>query len=94
MKEHLVPLDIDDITPPVVEGNGGQSDTPSWEQQAKDVADVLAKSCPQLRPLSEAGDVPEGYVRVTGHPYAGLWYIGWQRERKDTHFADIRLPSA
>jgi hypothetical protein len=47
----------------------------------------------QLRPLSEAGPVPEGCVRVRAwKDQEGKWFYGWQEWEGDTHFADIRLP--
>jgi uncharacterized protein YodC (DUF2158 family) len=54
--------------------------------------EVLSLS--QLRPLSEAGEVPEGCVRVTGYLNDGQWYAGTTHYTDDTHFADIRLPEA
>jgi uncharacterized protein YodC (DUF2158 family) len=49
-------------------------------------------SLSQLRPLSEAGEVPEGCVRVTG-AMEEKWHLGSEPFRQDTHFADIRLPA-
>lgn len=54
--------------------------------------EVLSLS--QLRPLSEAGDVPEGCIRVRGWEDTDRWYYGWAEWEGDTHFADIRLPEA
>lgn len=53
--------------------------------------EVLSLS--QLRPLSEAGDVPEGCVRVYGYLIESGWQISMLHYSGDTHFADIRLPS-
>jgi len=54
--------------------------------------EVLSLS--QLRPLSKAGPVPEGCVRVTGYCENGSWFLGVDcLMTQDTHFADIRLPS-
>lgn len=49
-----------------------------------------------LRPLSEAGPVPDGCVRVTGFYEDGYgWFVSPDvSETRDTHFADIRLPVA
>lgn len=53
--------------------------------------EVLSLS--QLRPLSEAGPVPEGCVRVRGwKDQEGKWFYGCEEWESDTHFADIRLP--
>jgi len=47
----------------------------------------------QLRPLSEAGEVPEGCVRMTGYCKNGDWLLyAICLTTQDTHFADIRLP--
>lgn len=47
-----------------------------------------------LRQLSEAGPVPDGCVRVTAlKNYEDEWAIGDSPSQRDTHFADIRLPS-
>ena len=54
--------------------------------------EVLSLS--QLRPISEAGPVPEGCVRVTGYCENGSWFLGVDcLMTQDTHFADIHLPS-
>jgi len=48
----------------------------------------------QLRPLSEAGPVPAGCVRFYGQFCPdGKWYLGYEHQKNDTHFASIRLPS-
>lgn len=52
------------------------------------------QSLSQLRPLSEAGAVPEGCIRVRGWEDTDRWYYGWTEWEGDTHFADIRLPEA
>lgn len=50
------------------------------------------QSLSQLRPLAEAGDVPEGCVRyyVASADYA----LSLNQWSEDTHFADIQLPAA
>lgn len=47
-----------------------------------------------LRPLSVAGPVPDGCVRVFGNWYKTetRWALTVRRWGMDTHFADIRLP--
>ena len=53
--------------------------------------EVLSLS--QLRPLSEAGEVPEGCVRVTAFYVDKEWIVDSKGVHPgDTHFADIRLP--
>ncbi len=49
----------------------------------------------QLRPIAEAGPVPDGCVRVTGaRNNEGTWELAEAPATSfDTHFADIRLPS-
>ena len=50
-------------------------------------------SLSQLRPLSEAGEVPEGCVRVTAFYVDKEWIVDSKGVHPgDTHFADIRLP--
>jgi hypothetical protein len=49
----------------------------------------------QLRPLSEAGEVPEGCQRIYlwEEEKKGFWVPWWEfEEETSTHFADIRLP--
>ena len=52
------------------------------------------QSLSQLRPLTEAGSVPEGCIRVRAWEDTDRWYYGWKEWEGDTHFADIRLPEA
>jgi uncharacterized protein YodC (DUF2158 family) len=53
-------------------------------------ADLTPPSPPQLRPIAEAGPVPEGCVRV----FFNASFVPFRhRYSSDTHFADIRLPS-
>jgi uncharacterized protein YodC (DUF2158 family) len=52
------------------------------------------QSLSQLRPLAEAGEVPEGCVRVTGWLEDEDWILGSFTNKKDTHFADIQLLAA
>jgi len=47
----------------------------------------------RLRPLSEAGPVPAGAVRVTGY-YEKQWFVGTGQSKHDTHFAHILLPQS
>ena len=50
---------------------------------------------PQLRPISEAGDVPEGCHRLFFALFDNCAGTGWPTKDGDTtHFADIRLPNA
>jgi uncharacterized protein YodC (DUF2158 family) len=52
-------------------------------------------SLSQLRPISEAGPVPDGCVRVTGFKsdIGRGWCLGEFPSDKDTHCADLRLPA-
>jgi uncharacterized protein YodC (DUF2158 family) len=60
-------------------------------QKPNAIADELQLS--QLRPLAEAGEVPEGCVRVTAFCVDGEWIIDSKGIHPgDTHFADTRLP--
>lgn len=56
---------------------------------------LQAAALSQLRPLAEAGPVPEGCVRVTGyksqHSKTG-WVVTDFTYHGVTHFTDIRLP--
>ena len=52
------------------------------------------QSLSQLRPLAEAGEVPEGCVRVRAWEDINRWIYGWNEWDGDTHFADIRLPES
>lgn len=73
-----------------------QTASPQASEADKALAELTAlkySTVGILRPLSEAGTVPDGCVRINGHFYADRWYLGWQKDDKDTHFADIRLPS-
>jgi hypothetical protein len=49
---------------------------------------------PQLRPIVEAGDVPEGCVRVYGLKRGNKFVVTMTQGPGDTHFADISLPAA
>ena len=54
---------------------------------------LQAAALSRLRPISEAGPVPEGCVRVSGYIDKNEWFIGIIcGDEYDTHFADIRLP--
>ena len=49
----------------------------------------------QLRPLSEAGEVPEGCVRYYTYKKDGEWTTKSKyRAMQDTHFVDVQLPAA
>jgi hypothetical protein len=50
-------------------------------------------SLSQLRPLSEAGPVPEGCVRVRAWKHESQFRVSTLEDPGDTHFADIHLPS-
>ena len=51
------------------------------------------QSLSQLRPITEAGAVPEGCVRYYIYKKDGEWTTATKhRAMQDTHFADIRLP--
>jgi uncharacterized protein YodC (DUF2158 family) len=63
----------------------------SWEAAASAVLAAFGNPS-QLRPLSEAGPVPNGCVRV----FASMeekWHLGSEPFMQDSHFADIRLPA-
>ena len=47
----------------------------------------------QLRPIAEAGPVPDGCVRVYFYEDAEGWFGDCRRGEGDTHFADLRLPA-
>jgi uncharacterized protein YodC (DUF2158 family) len=67
----------------------------TWKKQAEDAAHVLSLTCPHLRPIAEAGPVPDGCVRYHFKEHDnGVWSVGTRAKTCwDTHFADIRLPS-
>lgn len=50
----------------------------------------------QLRPIAEAGPVPEGCVRVYGYYHAleERWLLTMWRDSRHSHFADIQIPAA
>lgn len=48
----------------------------------------------RLRPIAEAGPVPDGAVRWYGYLFANKWQVGESKSFKDTHFADIYPPKA
>lgn len=57
------------------------------------VEELEAKSqLSTLRPITEAGEVPAGAVRVTGYWNVDRWILGNISYSSDTHFADILLP--
>lgn len=64
-------------------------------EKAEDETDLVRfLAVSTLRPLAEAGDVPDGCVRVRAWKGdEGQWWIGRQEYEGNTHFADIRLPS-
>jgi uncharacterized protein YodC (DUF2158 family) len=65
-----------------------------WTATQTEVELLRAKALPQLLPISEAGPVPEGCVRVWGvKSLNGRWLWDDERTTADTHFADIRLPA-
>lgn len=57
---------------------------------------VPRPSLSRLRPLTEAGPVPDGAVRFTGYlDMPDVWVIGSNCSMgEDTHFADIILPTS
>lgn len=59
------------------------------------IAEARQEAFPRLRPLAEAGPVPEGAVRYYFHKEKGVeWCNGTQRKyTSDTHFIDIHPPS-
>ena len=61
-------------------------------KHAYTAAQIQAASLSQLRPISEAGPVPEGCVRVYGyhHDPESRWALTTWQDSQDTHFADIR----
>lgn len=67
------------------------------EKAEAELARVIEESeQPQLstlRPISEAGPVPAGCVRVYEHEDGGQLFINDYYASIDTHFADIRLPA-
>ena len=79
--------------------------TEQWETQRISLEQLFQKlnamddgpQLSQLRPLAEAGEVPEGCVRVTGyksqHSKTG-WVVTDFTYHGVTHFADIQPPAA
>lgn len=58
-----------------------------------DEQEVLSLS--QLRPLAEAGEVPEGCVRYYTYKKDGEWTTATKhRAMQDTHYIDTRLPES
>lgn len=59
-----------------------------YEKQATEAA---GNQLSQLRPIAEAGTVPEGCVRVFFYQSEGRWMTDYCESCDVTHFADIRL---
>jgi len=56
---------------------------------------LQAAALSQLRPLAEAGEVPEGCVRYYTYKKDGEWTPATKhRAMQDTHYIDIRLPES
>lgn len=56
-----------------------------------------ARAALRLRPIAEAGPVPDGCIRVSGYQTQSSacgWLLGIDAVSRDTHFADIRMPFA
>lgn len=68
----------------------------NWQARAeKAEADSVARpSLSRLRPLAEAGPVPEGCERVHAAKVQGDWIFTNEMTNVDTHFADIILPTS
>jgi uncharacterized protein YodC (DUF2158 family) len=59
---------------------------------ARVIADFHFTKLPQLRPIAEAGPVPEGCVRVYFAWIEECWQVVARQHSQASHFADIRLP--
>jgi len=71
-----------------------QEETPARLHLAEKLLELLPET-PQLstlRPIAEAGEVPDGCVRVSGWLEDHGWYVSPGDCDQDTHFADIRIP--
>jgi len=56
-------------------------------------AELQAAALSQLRPIAEAGEVPEGCVRYYTYKKNGEWTTKSKyRAMQDTHYIDTRLP--
>lgn len=68
-----------------------------WKTRAEkaevELATLKSSQLSILRPLAEAGPVPDGCVRVIGNNKSNSeWTLATWEDEYDTHFADIRLP--
>lgn len=63
------------------------------EKALTELAKTKENAPPQLRPLAEAGEVPEGCVRYYTYKKDGEWTTKSKyRAMQDTHYIDFRLP--
>lgn len=64
------------------------------EKAEAELAAIKSSQIGILRPLAEAGPVPDGCVRMLGNNKTdGKWTLATWEDEYDTHFADIRIPS-
>jgi uncharacterized protein YodC (DUF2158 family) len=78
-----------------------QNSKAEWPLVARQVIENLREreklawenDLPHLRPIPEAGPVPEGCVRYYFYFSQGEWLTDYCESCDVTHFADIRLPS-
>jgi hypothetical protein len=74
--------------------NQAKAENEKYLKAVEEIGSLQKSSLPQLRPIAEAGTVPKGCLRFNAQLCAnGKWYMGVDHNDKDTHFADIRLPS-
>lgn len=73
-----------------------QQDLPPAEQSAEkaEANSVSRPNLSRLRPIAEAGPVPEGCERVHAAKVQGDWIFTNEMTNVDTHFADIILPTS
>ena len=66
-----------------------------YTESALDALPEPESSLSQLRPLAEAGAVPEGCLRFYTYKKDGEWTTATKhRAMQDTHYIDIRLPES
>lgn len=65
------------------------------DEACNEVAHLQQTQLSKLRPLSEAGAVPEGCLRFYTYKKDGEWTPATKhRAMQDTHYIDIRLPES
>jgi len=70
-----------------------QDETAKLRERIAELEQQLATALTP-RPIAEAGPVEDGFVRIYGGDYGGVWGFDSALElHTDTHFIDIKLPS-